>query len=446
MLDQTREVFSVSQINRIAREILEEALPLIWVEGEISNLSMPSSGHVYFSLKDANAQVRCALFRNRKMSSLQLENGLHVLTRARVSLYEGRGDYQLIIEYIEEAGFGKLQRAFELLKQKLQAEGLFELAHKKVIPVLPQKIGIITSPTGAAIQDILSVLRRRFPAIPIVIYPSQVQGELAAGQIVQALQIANKRKECDVLILSRGGGSLEDLWPFNDEAVARAIYASDIPIISAVGHEIDFTIADFVADQRAATPSAAAELVSPNQIEWQENIARLQTRIILLSQRIIKQQQQQLSHLQRRLRHPSDLLRDNMQRLDYFEQTLVRIMQNTLHKYLGNLKTLSVTLQHYHPAIQLKLATTQLQTLTNRIQQTIKQILLQSRQQLQVSTRALETVSPLATLDRGYAIVTEAKTGKILRSIEDISLGDQIQTRLMYGNLLSNVLKKESMV
>src|SRR5690606_35272474 len=266
-----REILSVSQLNRRAKQLLETHLPLLWVEGELSNVSQPSSGHWYFTLKDDQAQVRCAMFRNRNMLvRFKPQQGQQVLVRARVSLYEGRGDYQLIAEHMEEAGTGALQRAFEALKAKLGAEGLFDEARKRPIPTLPRHIGVITSPTGAAIRDVLTVLERRFPSIPVTVIPVAVQGKESAPQIVRALELANRCGLFDVLLLTRGGGSLEDLWSFNEEAVARAVAASQLPVVCAVGHEVDFSIADFVADLRAPTPSAAAELMTPDGEDWLE--------------------------------------------------------------------------------------------------------------------------------------------------------------------------------
>lgn len=261
-----REVFTVSQLNDEVRALLENQFPLIWVEGEISNLARPASGHLYFSLKDDAAQVRCAMFKMRnRLLDFQPENGQQVLLRTRVSLYPARGEFQLIVEHMEAAGDGALRRQFELLKRRLSEEGLFDPESKLPLPMVPERLGVITSPTGAAIRDILSVLKRRFPGIPVLIYPVPVQGAEAPAAIVKALRTAAARHECDLLIMARGGGSLEDLWAFNDEAVARAMHACPIPIVSGIGHEIDFTIADFVADQRAPTPSAAAELVSPGK-------------------------------------------------------------------------------------------------------------------------------------------------------------------------------------
>lgn len=440
MLTEAREIFSVSQLNRFAREVIEDSMPLIWVEGEISNLSRPSSGHMYFTLKDELAQVRCAFFRGRpRDTKLSLENGTQVLVRTRVSIYEARGDFQLIVDYLEEAGDGKLRRAFDLLKEKLAQEGLFDPNNKKPLPQMPRQIGIITSPTGAAIRDVLSILQRRFPAIPVVIYPTLVQGETAAKQIAQAIQCANQQAICDVIILTRGGGSLEDLWPFNEEIVARAIFASTIPIVSAVGHEIDFTIADFVADFRAPTPSAAAELVSPNQIEWQTNLLRLQQRLIALIQRFVTEQKQHVNHLQKRLRHPGDLLREQMQRLDYVEQALRRAILSLVQKELTQLNTLYLTLSHHNPAQRLIVTAAKVSELSARLEQTIKQKFLHNRQELQALMRALDTVSPLATLERGYAIVTEKKSGHIVHAATEVKVGEQVKVRLLQGSLLCTV-------
>jgi len=297
-----REVFSVSRLNREARALVEGHFPLIWVEGELSNLARPSSGHLYFTLKDEQAQVRCAMFKLRnQLLGFKPDNGMQVLARARVSLYEGRGEFQLLIEHLEEAGDGALRRTFEQLKHKLAAEGLFDATQKKPLPSLPRCIGVITSPSGAALRDILSVLRRRFPALPVLVYPVPVQGQGAGEKIAAAIRLAAQRRDCDVLIVSRGGGSLEDLWAFNEEVVARAIHACDLPIISGVGHEIDFTIADFVADHRAATPSAAAELVSPDQTEWLAQLRGFELRFTQQLRTLLARHRQGLAWLEQRL-------------------------------------------------------------------------------------------------------------------------------------------------
>jgi len=396
---QTRVVYTISELNQMVRSLLEDAFPPLWVEGEISNFSCPSSGHWYFSLKDSGAQVRCAMFRGQNRSlGFQPENGAHVLIRARISIYEARGDYQLIADYMEEAGDGALRRAFEQLKNKLAQEGLFAEQNKKALPKLPKAIGVITSPTGAAIQDILSVLKRRFPSIPIIIYPTAVQGEKAAPQIVQMLEIANQRNECDILIVGRGGGSLEDLWPFNEEIVARAIYASNIPIISAVGHEIDFTIADFVADVRAPTPSAAAELVSPDYNEWLQRLDKSTSILTKYTLHLLEKYKHSLLNLSKRLRHPGQRIQDQFQRVDDLEQRLQRATQNQIQHRIQKLITLS---------------------------------------------RALDAISPLATLSRGYTITLSAQTGKIVRNIQDIAAGEEIITKLKEGEILSIVKRHD---
>ena len=367
------QVYTISQLNSTARQLLEDNFPPILVEGEISNLARPSSGHIYFSLKDEFAQVRCAMFRNQNHGlDFTPENGMHVLVKAQVSIYEQRGDYQLIIYHMEAAGAGILRKKFEQLKKKLLAEGLFAKEHKKTIPKLPNCIGVITSATGAAIRDIISVLKRRFASIPIIIYPTQVQGDQAAGQIVKAIETANQHNKCDVLIMARGGGSLEDLWPFNEEIVARSIFASQIPIVSGIGHEVDFTIADFVADVRAATPSAAAELITPDSAEWIDMLKNLPNKFA------------QLLNIK---------LRNYAQNLDNLEQRLSLAINNFLKHKEAKLINLS---------------------------------------------RALEAISPLATLNRGYAIIT-TKDNKILCDSGQVNIGDKVNARLKKGNIKCTV-------
>lgn len=384
-----RKIFKVSQLNAAVRAILEANFEYIWVEGEISNLSEPSSGHIYFSLKDELAQIRAAMFRNRKTAlKFQPKNGTKIIAVAQVGLYEPRGDYQLIIEQMELAGAGALHAKFLQLKAKLEAEKLFDIKHKKLLPKLPRCIGVITSPTGAAIRDILSILKRRCSGVSVIIYPTQVQGAESASQIVTALQVANERCECELLILARGGGSLEDLWSFNEEIVARAIFASAIPIISAVGHETDFTIADFVADVRAPTPSAAAELAVPNTVEWSAGLTGLKQRLINLIQHKLQQASWSVKNLKSRLRHPSYYLSQQAQRLDELEHRL----------HLG--------IQHQITYWQHRLVK---------------------------ATAALDLVSPLATLVRGYAIVS--KNGHVVQNTQDVAIGDEIQTKLSDGVL-----------
>jgi exodeoxyribonuclease VII large subunit len=396
-----RDVYTVSRLNREARVLLERAMSALWIEGEMSNFAAPSSGHWYFSLKDAGAQVRCAMFRQRNILSLcKPRDGLHVLARARVSLYEPRGEYQLLVDHLEEAGEGALRRRFEALKARLHHEGLFAAERKRALPTLPRRIGVITSPTGAAIRDILHVLRRRFCSVPVLIYPVPVQGAGAATQIAAAIRFASMRAECDVLVLARGGGSLEDLWAFNEETVARALFDCRIPTVCGIGHEIDFTIADFVADVRAPTPSAAAELVAPNGQEWLDRLLVLSRRSTSCMQRFLQERRGRHDWLGRRLAqaHPGVRLRHQAQRVDDFEQRLKLAMRTTFARISGRLNT---------------------------------------------AQRQLIALSPLATLERGYAIVTRAEDGELLRSSDQVGPGTRIEARLAQGRLRARVEDKD---
>lgn len=436
-----RDVYSVSRLNREACELLEGTFPLIWVEGEISNLARPSSGHLYFALKDAAAQVRCALFRNRIRLPFTPENGMQVLARVSVSLYEQRGEYQLIVEHLEPAGDGALLRAFEQLKQRLAAAGLFDPAHKQALPALPQRIGIITSPTGAAVRDILTTLRRRFPALPVLIYPVPVQGAGAAEKIAAAIRLADQRRDCDVLIVARGGGSLEDLWAFNEEVVAHAIHACGIPVVTGIGHEIDFTIADLVADQRAPTPTAAAELVSPEAGVWRQTLARLQTRLTFLLRTQLSQSHQSLRFLQQRLQHPGQRLRERAQQLDGLEQRLHRARSALLQQHRRRISELQLRLQQQTPRYRVQRLRGLHDTLTLRLGSAMRHQLGQQRARLTTLTRAMEGISPLATLARGYAIVQRLPQHALVRSAHEVSPGERIEARLGTGRLLCNVEK-----
>lgn len=433
-----REIFSVSKLNQVARLLLEGHFPLIWVEGEISNLARPTSGHIYFSLKDDNASVRCAMFRSRNQHiNFKIENGQQVLARAKVSLYEGRGDFQLIVEHMEEAGDGALRRAYELLKKKLSAEGLFDEANKKSIPSMPTCLGIVTSATGAAIHDILTVLKRRFP-VPVIIYPTEVQGKQSAPSIVQAIELANQDKRCDVLILGRGGGSLEDLWGFNEESVARAIAASEIPIISAVGHEVDFTIADFVADLRAPTPSAAAEHASPDKLQLLQTFSDLQTRAINAMTSLLQQFEMQLMHLSKRLQHPAMRLQQYAQRYDFLERQCHAAIKQILQIKSARLADLTHRLAASSPKVQCDHYQERCQHLSHRLHLAIHQLLERKKQKLEANMKNLHVISPLATLDRGYAIVSDAQN-HIVQSVESIKTGDTITARVAQGQLLCDV-------
>lgn len=393
MSNTPKIVFSVSELNQASQKLLEQQFPAIWVEGEISNLSKPSSGHFYFSLKDAKAQIRCAMFRSRSARlDFELRNGMLIQVQAKVSLYPDRGDYQLIVDRMELAGDGLLKKAYEELLAKLSAEGLFQEQWKKPLPTLPRHIGVISSPTGAAIRDILSVLKRRFPRIPVLLYPTKVQGTEAMPEMVRALAIANQQALVDVLILSRGGGSLEDLWPFNEEKLARAVFDSRIPIVTGIGHEVDFTIADFVADRRAPTPSAAAELVTPDAAALFQKFSVLENRLLTDIRKYLEHQAQRVDWLIRQIRHPGQQIAAQLDRLKGLIERLTLGMQQLLRE---------------------------------------KNLALES------VWRTLTTVSPLATLDRGYAIIQKPELiqgqKQIVRSAQELKAGDAIEIRLKDG-------------
>jgi len=437
-------VLSVSQLNRLARQLLEDCFPQVLVEGEISNLSRPSSGHWYFTLKDKQAQVRCAMFRNRNFRlRFQPADGTRVLVKGAISLYENRGDYQLIAEDMQPAGAGLLAVQFEQLKQQLQAEGLFDAGRKKPLPMPPRHIAVITSKTGAAIHDILTVLQRRNPSIRVTVIPVPVQGEQAPPAIVRALALANtlardERQDFDVILLGRGGGSLEDLWAFNDERVARAIAASQLPVVSAVGHEVDITIADFVADVRAPTPSAAAELLSPDWRESERKLEALQRRLHSHWLRLLTSQRQRLDWWRRRLQHPGQRLRQWTLRLDELELRLTNANARLHRDQLRRLQLLQARLQRHHPEQQLRQLQTRLDFCARQLPLQIRQLLRRQQQRLAASAQLLNSVSPLATLQRGYAIVSDER-GALLRRAADTAPGATVQARLADGRLLCRV-------
>jgi exodeoxyribonuclease VII large subunit len=437
-----RSILTVTQLNRATSRLLDAHFPNVLVEGELSNLSMPASGHLYFTLKDANAQVRCAMFRTQQRRlTFKPESGKQVVVRAQVSLYEPRGDFQLIVEHIEEAGDGVLRRAFDALKLKLSEEGLFDAANKKSLPVLPKAVGVITSPSGAAIRDILTVLRRRFAAVPVIIHPVAVQGDGASHEIARAIAAANALKQCDVIILGRGGGSLEDLWAFNEERVARAIFASEIPIISAVGHETDVTIADFAADLRAATPSAAAEHAVPDQQEWLYRFAQWEARLQQQLQRRLGQKQQALGWLTQRLQqqHPGRKLARNAQRMDELESRLKLAMQTKLRHHKSRVEAKTATLRHYNPALTISNHRQKQAYLSTRLIAVTRHKLERLNQRLLNSSQTLHAVSPLATLNRGYALVIQQASGQVIRSTGQLRPGDRVETRLAEGRFISQV-------
>ncbi|MFQ6006494.1 MAG: exodeoxyribonuclease VII large subunit [Woeseia sp.] len=433
---------SVSELNRRARALLEQGIARLWVEGEVSNLARPASGHIYFSLKDESAQIRCAYFRQRQRgSSSDFDDGDHVLVFGRVSIYEARGDYQLIVEQLEPAGEGELRRRFEALKTSLAAEGLFNDELKQPLPDLPERIGIVTSATGAAIRDILTVLERRFPAVPVVVYPTAVQGEMAAHQIVEALNAAVSRGECEVIILARGGGSLEDLWPFNEEAVARAISRCTIPVVSAIGHEVDFTISDFVADVRAPTPSGAAELVVPDQGEWLRALTATASRLATLGRRYLEDHFQELDWLSRRLSQssPAAIVARQIDWLANLQQLLTGTIRHDLLRRAQALTILQRRLVHRSPATGVHYSMRRLTELNERLRTSGRATVERQRNRLNLAARALYSVSPLATLERGYAIVSDSTTGEVLIDASAVRSGSAITARLARGSLAATV-------
>lgn len=436
-LPTQREIYSVTRLNRAAKRMLESGFPLaIWVEGEISNLAQPASGHIYFSLKDDQAQARCALFRTqrRRLETLP-SNGAQVLVRGRVSLYEGRGEFQLIVEELEPAGEGALRRALEALKKRLAEDGLFDLTHKKPLPLLPKQIGIITSPTGAVLHDVVTTLRRRFPAIPVLLYPIPVQGGDAAKQIAATIDLASARHDCDALILTRGGGSLEDLWAFNEEAVARAIYACQIPMVCGVGHETDVTIADLVADVRAPTPTAAAELLSPDQNEWTGHYQDKERRLLRAMRETLYGKQQKLDWLNARLIHPH-------QRIILLAERLHNLCKRLRSSSTGRIQTLSTLVARLHvrlsqvsPLARVGQLRQRCADLERRFHLGMDNTIKRQRQRLATAIQNLNTLSPLATLERGYAIVEKSDTATIIRDAREVKTGDEVTAKLARGRL-----------
>ncbi|HCG7312432.1 TPA: exodeoxyribonuclease VII large subunit [Vibrio parahaemolyticus] len=442
MLSKTNQnIFTVSRLNAEVRLLLENEMGIVWLVGEISNFSVPVSGHWYLTLKDSRAQVKCAMFRgNNRRVTFKPANGNQVLVKARLSLYEPRGDYQLIIESMQPEGDGRLQQEFEELKMKLAAEGLFAQTNKLPLPEHPKRVGIITSKTGAALYDILDVLKRRDPSLPVVIYPTMVQGDDAAIQIAQAIGRANSRNECDVLIVGRGGGSLEDLWCFNNEILARTIAASQIPIISAVGHEVDMTIADFVADVRAPTPSAAAELVSRDNSHKDQSLVAKQHKLASAMRYYLSQQKQQSAQLLHRLerQHPSYQLQRQSQQLDELDMRLRRAMQRFIDTRQQAVERKHHRLQLNSPVKHLAQQKSRLERVEHKLLDAMDRKLLTMRHQLAIAAEKLDTVSPLATLKRGYSI-TQTEQGKVVTSADDVKTGDLLVTRLANGEIHSTV-------
>jgi len=439
-----RDVYSVSRLWVEANLVLEGRLPAVWMEGELSNVKRYPSGHWYFTVKDEVSQVSCTMWKSKTYRArVAPRDGLRVLVYGKAGVYAARGSFQFNVDYLEDAGEGELRRRYEELKAALAAEGLFDVAAKRPLPKLPRRIGLVTSPAGAAIRDILHILKRRFPSIPVVVYPVAVQGAGAAQEIARALNVASARAEVDVLILARGGGSLEDLWSFNEEVVARAIRACRIPVVAGVGHETDTTIADFAADLRAPTPSGAAEVVVPDQAEWRRVLSSHQTRLTAVVRRQLRSHHERLGFLQRRLTqsHPRHRLRDRTQRLDELESRLLTAWRRDQDSREARLRWLSTRLAQTHPGRLLEQQTTDLSRLSDRLGRAIAHQLSRHRSRFETAVRTLQAVSPLATVERGYAIVT-ADGGAVLRDTAGVQMGSQIEVRLGRGRLRATVTER----
>jgi exodeoxyribonuclease VII large subunit len=439
-----RYILTVSELTQEIKDILEDRFPDVWIEGEISNLRIPPSGHIYFTLKDDFSQIRAVLF---KMQARTLrfvpEDGLHIIGRGRVSLYEKRGDYQLILESIEPKGMGALQLAFLQLKEKLEREGLFDPTLKKQIPMIPQKIGIVTSPTGAVIRDMLHILERRFKNLHILLYPVRVQGEGASSEIAEAINYFNRFTDVDVMIVGRGGGSIEDLWAFNEEVVARAIYRSKTPIISAVGHETDYTIADFVADLRAPTPSAAAELVVRDKREMKNILHYLEGRLESQTLQMLQEYRTHLSHLKKIFREPGKKVEEYFLRLDDFANRLRLLTSWTLKRKGEKCLHLSESLLLRNPIQRAKTIRSSILETRKRLEQNVKYSIEIQRQRVGGIIGKLDSLSPLSILQRGYSITRKLPSLQILRDASDVKEGNKVEVRLYEGILLCGVEKTE---
>ena len=438
-MNSNTKSISVSELNRQAKSLLEHSFMSLRVTGEISNMVRASSGHWYFTLKDERAQVRCAMFRGRNAQvRFRPQEGSQVLCTAKVSLYEGRGDFQLIVDAMQEDGQGQLQHAFDQLKARLQAEGLFAQERKRPIPTHPRTVGVVTSATGAALHDILTAFERRYPGLQVNLYPTLVQGAEAADQIVAAIALANRHAQADVLIVGRGGGSLEDLWPFNEERVARAIIASDIPVVSAVGHEVDFSISDMVADLRAPTPTAAAELLSPDQRQIQQRLTQLQQGLQRRFDWQLKRQRERLAALRRQMRHPGDRIREQQQRCDDLEMRLQRAIQRRFELRRQRLAAASARLELQNPVRLLGKQRERLSDLHARLATRIDALIERRRLQLGQKVGRLNATSPLATLERGYSL-TQTDSGELVRDARQLRTGSAVRVRLQSGAFSAEV-------
>ncbi|HKV06214.1 MAG TPA: exodeoxyribonuclease VII large subunit [Candidatus Acidoferrales bacterium] len=440
-----RHVWKVSELTERISELLERAFRDVWIEGEVSNYHAAQSGHLYFTLKDARSQIRCVCFRDQaRVLKFKPEDGLHVTVRGSLGVYEPRGEYQVYVSHIEPVGLGALQLAFEQLKKRLQDEGLFEEARKKALPVLPRCIGVVTSPTGAAIRDILRVLKRRFAAVRVQLYPVKVQGEGAAGEIVAALRHFNRAKLADVVILARGGGSLEDLWAFNEEIVARAIAASEIPVITGVGHETDFTMADFVADLRAPTPSAAAEIVVQSRQEFERHIAAHFRNLVQQIRFLLSERRHRVRDLEahRGFRQIDVLVRRRHQQLDEFAASLGVSLRSRLAAAKQRVTRVSAQISSFDLRARAGVLRQRIGQQQLVLRAAFERVLIVQRHKYEKTKLQLEERSPLQLLARGYAIAYDA-SGKVLRSPDQVALGDEISVRLARGQLDATVRRKK---
>ena len=442
-LDNTQEIVSVSEINKRAKSLLEENFPFVWIEGEVSNFFSAASGHWYFSLKDESSEIRCAMFSNKNLQiSFEPKDGDHLVVNGTLSIFEGRGQYQLIVEHVELAGEGALLRAFEELKKKLHSEGLFDDSLKKELPPYPKKIAVVTSPDGAVIQDIINVLDRRSPFFNLVVVPTLVQGDKAAAQISRAIKKASKLKNIGLIILARGGGSIEDLWAFNSEEVARTITKCSIPIISAIGHETDFTIADFVADLRAPTPSIAAEIVSQSYSELNETFDNYYDYLTVGFGSFLENQRLRFENLINRIRHPGDKLREIGQKVDYLETNLVRNIYDHIYSLQNNFKLNEQAFTQNSPVHKIKEVKLHLQNTSKDLLNTFKAKTERKNNILGELVATLQAVSPLSVLARGYSIISTEPDGQILSSALQVKIGQKISAVLNEGKIKAKVESK----
>ena len=444
LLDNTQEIISVSEINRRAKSILEENFPFVWIQGEVSNFFSAASGHWYFSLKDESSEIRCAMFANKSHRiTFEPKDGDHLVLNGTLSIFEGRGQYQIIVEHIELAGEGALLKAFEELKKKLLTEGLFDDSLKKKLPSYPRSIAVVTSPDGAVIQDIINVLSRRSPFFSLTVVPTLVQGEKAAPLICEALNKASNLENIDLIILARGGGSIEDLWAFNNEEVARTIVSCPIPLVSAVGHETDFTISDFVADIRAPTPSIAAEIISQPYSELKETLEGYQSYLLKSVESQFDSQRTRITNLIKRIRHPGDKLREIGQKLDYLETALIQEMHQKVSFKKNQLNLTQLSLQQNSPQNKVKEAKVYLQNASKDLLKAFKLKVERKKKLLGELVATIEAVSPLSVLSRGYSIISTEPEGKILSSSNQVKIGQTISAVLNKGRIKAEVKSKD---